>query len=58
MQLAYLILVHSNPSQLEKLVSKLIHPNIDIYIHIDLKVPMSNFEVLANKQQVYFINNQ
>lgn len=58
MQLAYLILAHSNPSQLEKLVTKLTHLNIDIYIHIDLKVPISNFEALANMQQVYFINNR
>lgn len=47
MKLAHLILVHSNPVQTEKLVKRLCHPDADIYIHLDAKADISEFQALS-----------
>ena len=41
MKVAALILAHKNKSQLERLISVLQHPSIDIYIHLDKKSQLS-----------------
>src|SRR4051812_25185526 len=37
MNIAYLILAHNQPQQLERLISRLDQPNAHFYIHIDRK---------------------
>jgi len=56
MRIAHLLLVHELNNQLQRLVQKLQHANADIYIHIDLKTPIEQFEPLKKIPQVYFIN--
>ena len=41
MKIAALILAHANKKQLERLISALNHPAIDIYIHLDKKSALS-----------------
>ncbi|MFD2523952.1 beta-1,6-N-acetylglucosaminyltransferase [Emticicia soli] len=57
MKIAHLILTHANPSQLERLIESLAHPDADFYIHVDLKANIEPFLPLANKH-VFFIQNR
>lgn len=54
MEIAHFILAHNRPKQLERLVNRLIHPGADIYIHLDKKTPIAQFEHLLNYPSVYF----
>lgn len=58
MKLAHLILAHNQPAQLERLIKRLAHPDADIYIHLDKKTPMSQFEHLGRLPNVFFVANR
>jgi len=58
MRLAHLILAHHQPVQLERLVKRLMTPNSDIYIQLDLKANMLNFDYLGQLQNVQFVKNR
>jgi hypothetical protein len=55
MRIAYLILTHKNPAQLERLIGAMSHPAFDFYIHLDKKIDVTPFRYLAEKKNVYFI---
>lgn len=42
MKIAILILCHKNPKQINLLLDKLNHQDIDCYIHIDKKADFAN----------------
>lgn len=58
MRLAHLIFVHNNPFQVERLINKIASSNSDIYIHIDKKVDLFEFEYLTSLPNVYLIKNR
>jgi hypothetical protein len=58
MKLAHLILAHNQPAQLERLIKRLAHPDADIYIHLDKKTPVAEFEHLQQLPNVFFIQNR
>lgn len=58
MNIAHLILAHSQPAQLERLIDSLQHENAYFFIHIDRKVKSSNFSFLAAKERVFLISNR
>ena len=58
MRLAHLILVHNNPAQLERLLKKMIYSCSDVYIHIDKKSDLAQFEYLKSYPNTYFIQNR
>jgi len=58
MRVAHLILAHSNPDQLQRLIGRLSHPDADFYIHIDLKSPIDEFLHLAKNEHVFFIKKR
>ncbi len=58
MRIANLIIGHKNPTQLLRLVDRLQHPSFDVYIHIDKKVDLREFEKLENIRNVFFIKNR
>jgi hypothetical protein len=58
MRLAHLILVHDNPKQLERLINKLIYSRSDVYIHVDKKSDISEFEHLKLLPNVFLIKNR
>ena len=37
MKLAVLIQCHKNPSQINRLLDALLHPSVDIFVHVDKK---------------------
>jgi hypothetical protein len=55
MKLAHLILAHNQPAQLERLIKRLTHPDADVYIHLDKKTPMQQFEYLQQLPNVFFV---
>jgi len=56
MKVAHLILIHENPSQLERLIQRLIHPNAKFYVHLDLKTDISPFLSLHSKDVNFIVN--
>lgn len=56
MKIALLIHVHTNPEQVERLVSRLRHNEIDIYINVDAKVDINEFA--DQIKGVYYIKNR
>jgi hypothetical protein len=58
LRLAHLILVHDNPIQLERLVRRLLSPNTDVYIHLDMKCHPEDFGNIASLSGVFFIANR
>lgn len=51
-------MAHKNPDQLERLVSAMQHPMFDLFIHLDKKCNIKDFEYLANHDNVSFIQNR
>ncbi|MFD0749433.1 beta-1,6-N-acetylglucosaminyltransferase [Mucilaginibacter calamicampi] len=58
MKVAHLILAHSQPQQLERLVNSLHHDDADIYIHLDKKTDVAPFQHLAGIKNVHFIQKR
>jgi hypothetical protein len=58
MKLAHLILAHNQPAQLERLIGRLAHPDADIYIHLDKKTPIQQFEYLQQLPNVFFVQER
>lgn len=54
MRIAFLIMAHKDPSQIERLTKRLNHPDFDCYIHLDAKINMADFAGLAKENKVMF----
>ena len=55
MRLAHLILTHTNPAQLNRLVERLAHTDADFYIHVDLKADIAPFIEANKNNNVHFV---
>lgn len=58
MRIAHLILAYHQTVQLERLVKRLITANADIFIQLDVKANMADFQHLGQLNNVRFINNR
>lgn len=58
MKIAFLILAHKNPQQLELFFSMLRNPSFSFFIHLDKKVPISEFIHLKKYENVFFIHDR
>ncbi|RZA00774.1 MAG: glycosyl transferase [Sphingobacteriaceae bacterium] len=58
MKIAHLILAHNFPDQLKRLVKRLAHPDADVYIHLDLKTPIQQYESIEKLPNVYFVKKR
>jgi len=58
MKIAFLILAHKNPKQLQMLLNALQHPAFDFYIHLDKKTNAGSFNYLSSYKNVFFINKR
>ncbi len=56
MKIALLIHAHTNPHQLARLISRLHHTDIDIFVNVDAKVDIELFK--KNIANVYFLNDR
>jgi hypothetical protein len=54
----YIILAHTNPKQLGRLIAKLNSPNTFFYIHIDKRCEIEDFKVYINFSNVFFLENR
>ena len=54
MKIAHLILAHKNPRQLARLIRQIIHPDCDIFIHLDGKSQTSEFAHLFSETERVF----
>ncbi|WP_231490799.1 beta-1,6-N-acetylglucosaminyltransferase [Pedobacter sp. Leaf170] len=58
MRIAHILMVHKNPRQVLRLVERLNHPFFDIYIHVDNKVDILEYEFLLKIPRVKFIKSR
>lgn len=58
MKIAILILAHKNFKQLIKLIDRLQHPCIDIYIHLDLKWKLNREEIIQLRKKSFLIDDR
>ncbi len=58
MKLAHLILAHNHPLQLERLVKRINHADADIYIHLDAKTDIKEYEHIKDLPNTSFIKNR
>jgi hypothetical protein len=58
MKIAHLILCHSNPNQLSRLVKRLMHEDAHFYIHLDKKTDIAPFLFLAEMPRVFFVKKR
>ncbi|MEN9918486.1 MAG: hypothetical protein RL662_922, partial [Bacteroidota bacterium] len=56
MRIAILIHVHTHPLQVQRLVSKLQHTDVDVYINVDAKVDIQAFKSIV--QRASFLQNR
>lgn len=58
--IAFLILAHTDPSHITRLANKLTNSkNFDVFIHVDKKIEIDLFQrELKNNNQVFFIHNR
>ncbi len=57
MKIAHLILAHTNPNQLKRLIKRLTYSNVDFYIHIDLKVSIDDFSFIKG-DDIFFVKER
>lgn len=55
---AYIILVHQNPNQLDRLINLINDTNSVWFIHIDKKVDITAFNYLTKKENVFFVKKR
>ncbi|CAL1518095.1 beta-1,6-N-acetylglucosaminyltransferase [Chitinophaga sp. MM2321] len=58
MSIAFIIQAHKNPAQLERLLHRLAHPDIDCYIHIDAKCDLADWQQVMTLPQVYLVKKR
>jgi hypothetical protein len=58
MKLAYLILAHSEPLQLSRLIGRLEHKDASFFIHNDAKADIKTFEEVLQKLKVNIVPNR
>jgi hypothetical protein len=57
MRVAFLILAHKTPKQLERLIQAMDHPAFDYYIHVDKKAAAEPFAYLSKMDRVFLLHN-
>ncbi len=55
MKIAFIILTHRNPAQLERLLRRIAHPGIDCYVHIDAKCNLDEWKQALNLPGVFTV---
>lgn len=58
MKIAHLILCHTNPAQLERLIKRLQHKDAWFYIHVDSKAAIEPFQYLETLPNAVLVKNR
>lgn len=58
MQVAHVILAHKNPEQVKRLILSLYHPSSIIFLHVDKKRNIKDFNEILTLPNVCFIKNR
>ncbi len=58
MKLAHLILAHNHPMQLARLVTSISHPDADVYVHLDAKADISEYNIIKDMPNTFFIKKR
>ena len=58
MRTAFIILAHKQPAQLHRLLTRLQHPNIDCFVHIDAKCKIEEYAEALSLPQVYTVTSR
>jgi len=58
MRIAHLILTHGKPDQLKRLVQKLTCDGDSVFIHVDLKTPINEYDFFQSYPNVYFVQHR
>ena len=58
MGIAHLILTHTNPGQLSRLIQRLAYDGADFYVHVDLKTDIGQFKAVAGMEHVHFVQKR
>ncbi|WP_262920082.1 beta-1,6-N-acetylglucosaminyltransferase [Niabella hibiscisoli] len=58
MNLCHLIITYKNADQLARLINALTCPGSDIFVHVDKKIDITQFERLKEKTNVTFVKNR
>src|SRR6478735_10646508 len=58
MKIAHLILAHSQPDQLSRLINRLSSKDADCFIHIDAKANLENFKKITQIPNAFVLNKR
>lgn len=58
MRLAHLIICHTKPEQVKRLIIALQHPDADVYVHVDKRVSVTPFLPLGELPNVYLVQER
>ncbi|ASZ13138.1 beta-1,6-N-acetylglucosaminyltransferase [Chitinophaga pendula] len=58
MKLAFIILAHKNPAQLQRLLLRLQHTQVDCYVHVDAKCNIDEWKEVLSLPQVYPVSER
>jgi hypothetical protein len=58
MKIAHLILAHTEPLQLERLIGRLLHDDAIFFIHIDAKADIDRFKKILNNPELHWVRNR
>jgi len=56
--IAFLLLVHKDAKQVDRLIKKLTHPNFYFFIHVDKKEAIDNYTFLADNERTVVLTEQ
>lgn len=58
MKTAFLMLVHKYPTQVERTLRKMYHPDFDFFIHLDKKADSKSYLNIKTLPNVFFVKNR
>ncbi len=58
MKICYLVLAHNNPNHFKRLINSLSAPGTDVFIHIDAKSTIADFQTKEESDNIVFIKKR
>jgi hypothetical protein len=58
MKIAHVIITYTSPVQTKRMIERMMHPDMDFYIHLDKKFALETHSALFNMPNVYFVKER